>query len=624
MNKIRDAWVTRLFVTLYDSVIGAVCMYVVMRVRYVFEDKAVPEFIDIKAALVFGVVCAIVWVVLRVNKAIWRFTAFEDVRSLLTGVGVASLLTPLVLFFFFNRGEHLPRSVPFVNGIVFFLVLMISRASVLLHHNGDVRTLFKSFHPDLPPAILIGRSQNLHDYMRDDALGKKENMYRLRGLIETGGSHEGRSIRGVPVVGNLDDVQRAVDDIEYVHGAKPTLILVDTSADRKKVKKLVRIASNIGTPLVRLKQGRQEELSPFEAADLIGRRVQKLDMAPVKRMISGKRVLITGAGGTIGSALAKQVASYDPAHLILVDGSEMNLYHVDQKLNEYENLSFTAYLGDVRDSVHMDEIFNEESPQVILHAAALKHVPLMEINPIEAVLTNVGGTKTIIDMAIKYKAESFTLISTDKAVEPNNIMGASKRIAEMLTMATAHTDVDISASAVRFGNVLGSNGSVVPLFERQIENGGPVTVTHKDATRFFMTTTEAASLVLQAAALNGGQRKEFAAIYVLDMGEPVNITSLARQLIRLRGFVPEKDIQIEYTGLRAGEKMTEILTGEQENLETTYVKGIFRFTGDVNDAASLSRRVDKLLAASQKRDKKGVKTALANLIPEYEPNGGLS
>jgi O-antigen biosynthesis protein WbqV len=220
--------------------------------------------------------------------------------------------------------------------------------------------------------------------------------------------------------------------------------------------------------------------------------------------------------------------------------------------------------------------------------------------------------------------ESFTLISTDKAVSPNNIMGASKRIAEMLTMATAINEADISASAVRFGNVLMSNGSVVPLFERQIEAGGPVTVTDKDATRYFMTTEEAASLVLQAAALNGGQRKEVSAIYVLDMGEPVNITRLARQLIRLRGLVPDRDIQIEYTGLRPGEKLTEQLTGSEENLESTYVKGISRFTSHVSDPKSVDRRVEKLLNAAVERDRKGVKKALKSLVPEFEPNGGLS
>ena len=248
----------------------------------------------------------------------------------------------------------------------------------------------------------------------------------------------------------------------------------------------------------------------------------------------------------------------------------------------------------------------------------------MEANPIATVLTNVGGTKVIIDLALEYGAESFTLISTDKAVSPSNIMGASKRIAEMMTLASTMNEADISSSAVRFGNVLASNGSVIPLFEKQIENGGPVTVTDRKVTRYFMTKEEAAALVLQAAALNGGQRKEVSAIYVLDMGEPVNITHLAKQLIRLRGLVPGEDIEIKYTGLRPGEKMEEVLTGENEKLESTYVKGIDRFTDSVKDVKSLSKQIDKLLAAAQVRDRDGVKKALAILIPEFEPNGRLS
>ncbi|HHL43116.1 MAG TPA: polysaccharide biosynthesis protein, partial [Hellea balneolensis] len=365
-------------------------------------------------------------------------------------------------------------------------------------------------------------------------------------------------------------------------------------------------------------------LTPFEAADLIGRQAKSLDMTPVRHFLKDKKIMITGAGGTIGSELAAQVAGFSPAHMILVDASEMNLYVINQVFKERGDITFSTYLGDVRNARHMDEIFAKERPQIILHAAALKHVPLMETNPIEAVMTNVGGTKTILDMAVQHGAESFTLISTDKAVAPSNIMGASKRIAEMLTMAQAMNRPELSAAAVRFGNVLASNGSVVPLFERQIENGGPVTVTHKDATRFFMTTEEAASLVLQAAALNAMQRQDHSAIYVLDMGEPVNITQLAKQLIRLRGFIPDKDIEIKFTGLRPGEKLTEELTGHEENLETTYVKGIHRFLGKVNDPKSVERRVQKLLLAAEQRDKKGVREALKALVSEFEPNGGLS
>lgn len=599
-------------------------MYGVMRIRYIYEGKLAPENIDVRASLVFACVVALVWILTSANKAIWRFMSSDDVRALFGAVVLVSITTPVVLFLFFDRANHFPRSAPFIGGALFFAALIVSRALVLFYTNGDIRALFRANLSDRPPAILIGKTHNLHDYLRDESKKNDENAYNIHGLVESDGGHKGRSIRGVPVIGNVSDIETAVTKFSNLHGTKPTLILIEAKTDRKKAADLVKLSSNLGVPLVRMKPGSNNSLTPFEAADLIGRKAKALDMSPVQRMIEGKKVIITGAGGTIGSELTRQVAAFGPSHLTLIDASEMNLYMIEGEISGNEDLSYSTYLGNVRDARHMDEIFSKEKPEIILHAAALKHVPLMETNPIEAIRTNIGGTKVMIDMAMKHKAESFTLISTDKAVSPNNIMGASKRIAEMLTLATAINEADISAAAVRFGNVLASNGSVVPLFERQIENGGPVTVTDKDATRYFMTTEEAASLVLQAAALNGGQRKEYSAIYVLDMGEPVNITRLARQLIRLRGLVPDRDIKIVYTGLRPGEKLTEELTGSEENLESTYVKGIFRFTGHIADPKSIDRRIEKLLKAANDRDRNGVKEALAALVPEFEPNGGLS
>ncbi len=623
MSK-RPPWATKSLVTIFDALLGAACMYGVMRLRFLYEGKLAPENIDIRTTIIFGLSVFIVWIVTRANRAVWRFMAFDDVRKLMHGVIWASAITPMVLFLFFNRAEHLPRSVPFIAAGFFFFMLVASRALVMFYHNGDIMALFRRGQQNNPPAILIGRSRTLHNFMRDEVKKQRRNQHHIRGLIEIEGSHKGRSIRGIPVIGNLSDIPGVVANIERLHGAKPVLILVDRHTDRKRAAKLVKLASALGTRLERLSSGREDGLSPFEAADLIGRQAKTLDMAPVERLIKDKSVLITGAGGTIGSELVRQVADHDPKTLILVDCSEMNLYTIDQSLELSGDVSFRTYLGDVRDQAHMEEIFANEKPDIILHAAALKHVPLMEANPIATVLTNVGGTKVIIDLAVKYAAQSFTLISTDKAVNPNNIMGASKRIAEMMTLASTMNAADISSAAVRFGNVLASNGSVIPLFEKQIEEGGPVTVTDKKVTRYFMTKEEAAALVLQAAALNGGQRKEVSAIYVLDMGEPVNITHLAKQLIRLRGLVPGEDIEIKYTGLRPGEKLEEILTGEDELLVSTYVKGIDRFIDQIEDPKNLEKQIEALLASAQKRDRVGIKKALMALIPEFEPNGRLS
>jgi len=393
-------------------------MYGVMRIRYIYEGKLAPEGIDVRASLVFAAVIAFIWVVTSANKAIWRFMSSDDVRSLFGAVVLASITTPVVLFLFFDRANHFPRSAPFIAGTLFFAALIVSRALVLFYTNGDIRALFRANLSDRPPAILIGKTQNLHNYLRDESKKNDENAYNIHGLIESDGGHKGRSIRGIPIIGNVADIAGAFANISRLHGAKPTLILIETKTDRKKAAELVKLASNLGAPLVRMKPGSSNSLTPFEAADLIGRKAKSLDMSPVQRMIEGKKVIITGAGGTIGSELTRQVAAFSPSHLTLLDASEMNLYTIESEISGTEDLSYSTYLGNVRDSTHMDEIFAKEKPEIILHAAALKHVPLMETNPIEALRTNIGGTKVMIDMAMKHQAESFTLISTDKAVSP--------------------------------------------------------------------------------------------------------------------------------------------------------------------------------------------------------------
>ena len=617
------AWLKRLWITLYDSSLGGVCMYGVIRIRYSLEEKFVPDNLDIKAAIVFGLTCFGVWIMSHISRAVWRFTSPKDVRALLQGVCMVSLITPIVLFLFFNRAEYFPRSAPIINGLLFFSLLMLSRGIHLFFSNGDIRAFLRSTRRDFPPAVGIGESRALHNYIRNEMQKKSKPAYNIVGLIETAGNYKGRCISSIPVFGNLDDIYNIISGAEATYGKKPTLICMDHKIGHEKINKIAKLAAQTGTRLLRVQPGHNGKLTQFEATDLIGRQAKELNMSPVYRMIKDKRVLITGAGGTIGSELTHQIALFEPAHLSLIDISEMNLYLIDLDMADIEGLSYSTFLGNVCDKTHMEEIVTSEKPEIILHAAALKHVPLMETNPIEAIKTNIGGTKVMVDLAIKHKVDSFTLISTDKAVSPNNIMGASKRVAEILILSIAKNRANISASAVRFGNVLASNGSVVPLFEKQIEAGGPVTVTDKNATRFFMTTTEAASLVLQATVLNMTKSQPGVAIYVLDMGDPVNITHLAKQLIQLRGCVPGQDIKIKYTGLRPGEKLTEKLKSSKENLQSTHVKGIMRFTGHVFDPKSVNSRIDKLLTAAQKRDLKGVKNSLTWLVPEFESKMGL-
>ncbi len=622
----RQPFVSKISVTIYDAVLGGLCMFLVIHWRYTFEDTPVPSNIAESATIVFMASCIASWIITDSYKAIWRFTSLDDIKNLFQAVLLAVIIAPVVLFFFFNRAADFPRSVPFIVGPLFFFALTLSRVIILFIQNGDVRAIFRGQNRDLPNAVLVGTETSLHNYLRDMSRKVSGPGFNIKGLIGTDVDHSGRSIRGIPVLGNLDELDNVYTGLKKRYEIAPTLIATDVNPGRTKSYNLVRKASELGAPLVRVSQTRPDTLSPFEASDLIGRELRALDIDPVRRFISGKRVMITGAGGTIGSEITRQVAGLMPERLVLIDNSEFNLYEIDRELKQLlpdADATWFPFLANVCDKTRLDEIFAEEQPQVILHAAALKHVPLSEINPIEALQTNIGGTQNILAMAKKHKAESFTLISTDKAVKPSNIMGASKRIAEMLTMSETKNN-ELSACAVRFGNVLASTGSVVPLFEEQIAKGGPVTVTDKNVTRYFMTTEEAAALVLQAAALNATERPDMGSIYVLEMGEPVKINKLARQLIRLRGLVPDRDIQIVYTGLRPGEKLTEELIHTEENLESTYVDGVQRFTGTLGTPDAVKSQISTLLKSVASRDKTQIKKSLAKLLPKYKPNGSLS
>ena len=628
MSLLRVPWLTKAMVILFDAVLGGLCMYGAIQWRYDFLNKTIPNNVDENAGFVMVGLVIILWFFLGTHRAIWRFTSISDIRKLLEGVFLAVILTPLILFLFVDRAEHFPRSAPLISGALFFVLLSVSRLVVMLIQNGDIRSLFRNNGGHRKDAILIGTGASLYNYLRDSFRQSGGPGYNIRGLIDTDDSYQGRSIRGVPVIGTLKTLPKVYARIGADKNNKPMLVATDVNPDRAQAYQLVKTASEIGAPLARIARSPGESLTPFEAADLIGREARALDITPVKRMVEGRCVIITGAGGSIGSELSRQMAAMGPSKMVLVDNSEYNLYKLDNLMSDLlpdeSQTQWGVHLGDVCDLSRMEDIFKTHKPEIILHAAAFKHVPLGETNPIETLRNNIGGTKNVIDLAVKYKAKNFTLISTDKAVEPSNVMGASKRIVELLTMASEAEQSGLSACAVRFGNVLASAGSVVPLFEEQIARGGPITVTHEEVNRYFMTMEEAAALVLQAAALNANQSQTKASIYVLEMGEPVNIARLARQLIRLRGFVPDRDIKIEYTDLRPGEKMTEYLTSEDETLETTYVKGVMRFTGDVSDPASMLRRIDKLLEAIDRRNKPSIRKALKALLPDYKPNGGLS
>ncbi|MEL6370977.1 MAG: polysaccharide biosynthesis protein [Pseudomonadota bacterium] len=365
-----------------------------------------------------------------------------------------------------------------------------------------------------------------------------------------------------------------------------------------------------------------------ELANLLPRPPRKIDQRAARKLIGGKRVLITGAGGTIGSELARQVAAFDPAMLALIDNSEYNLYEIDLEMRDagYGDILF-ASLTDVCRQEHLDKVFEMVDPDIVLHAAAFKHVPIVEQNRCAGALTNVLGAKNVFDAAIEVKAESVVFISTDKAVNPSSFMGATKRIAELYAQALDVAQNDTRFVTVRFGNVLGSTGSVAPLFARQIAKGGPVTVTHPDIQRFFMTTREAVRLVLQAASLESGEKSivtHDGRIFVLDMGEPVRILDLAKRMIEAKGLTPGQDIEIRFSGLRPGEKLFEEIFLDTDRLIKTGADGVLLASPAMIDLPLLNPRLADVVESAVEGVQDALDEAVHHLVPEFTPSLGES
>lgn len=361
------------------------------------------------------------------------------------------------------------------------------------------------------------------------------------------------------------------------------------------------------------------QIKQVKIEDLLDRKPISIDNPIVKRDVNNKVVLVTGAAGSIGSEISRQLSTYNYKHLILVDHAESPLYDLQQELIQNETINFTSIVADVRDEVRMNEIFEEFKPQKVYHAAAYKHVPLMELSPYEAVKINIAGTKNIADLSIKHNIERFVMVSTDKAVNPTNVMGATKRVAEMYISCLSNSKKHSTKfTTTRFGNVLGSNGSVIPLFKRQIENGGPLTVTHKDITRYFMTIPEACQLVLEAGTMgNGGE------IYIFDMGKSVKIYDIAKRMIYLSGLNYPEDIDIKITGLRPGEKLYEELLADGENTSPTYHEKIMIAKNQEIDCDVIINKIEKLCLINKEHNNHKTVQSIKEIVPEYISNNSV-
>lgn len=510
----------------------------------------------------------------KADRALWRYVSIADV-GVIVRTSVLSVMVFLVLAFLFERALVLPRS-----ALLVVLVLDLSMALGLavlrrILHDKEARRAFLPFGgtgDDRTPLVLVGRMDRAETFLRELARG--DQSFRPVGIVGEGGGVVARELRGVKVLPDLSAATHMLFS-ETERGGPAAMVFLDdlmSPADlgvdrlgqlRARDVKLLRVPN-----LAEIGGADDTGMREFKLEELLARPPVSLDRSAVKSLVAGKRVLVTGAGGSIGSEICRQAAGLGCGHLVLLDNSESSLFRIDQELGDrWPTLSRAEYLNDVRNKLRLSDVFRSERPDIVFHAAALKHVPLMERHPCESVLTNVLGTWNVAEAANVAGVKHMVFISTDKAVDPPNVMGATKRLAEAVVRAQQTGKGDTRFSVVRFGNVLGSAGSVVPTFRAQIERGGPVTLTHPDIERYFMTIPEAVQLVLHATAYSATQPDGPLGVFVLDMGDPVKIIDLARQLIGLYGKVPGRDIEIEVTGLRPGEKLFEELVDSSEVAE---------------------------------------------------------
>ena len=573
---------------------------------------------------------AVVFFIFGLYRGMWRYAGVADLIRIVKAVVVSSLaVVSLVLFV--HRFDGFSRAIFLIDGVLTLIfiggfrlmVRMVYESHVFDRNMESVKNIWRK---ENGKRILIIGAGDAGEKTLRELRNNPRLPYWVIGFIDDASGKRGRLIHSVPVLGSTEDLADVVkkNKIEEILIAMP-------SASGMQMRRVVDQCESCDIPYKTLPgmgelidgQVSIKDLRDVNYQDLLGRAQVTLDEAGILSYLKDKTVLVTGAGGSIGSELCRQISRYLPEKLVLLDASEPNLYQIEMELKQYHgHLNCATVLGEVQDKALIRRVFMHYQPHVVFHAAAYKHVPMLEINPWQAVMNNVRGAQIVMEQSVRSKVANFVLVSTDKAVRPTNVMGTSKRICELLLQSYMGNGTRMMA--VRFGNVVGSSGSVIPLFRRQIAAGGPVTVTHREVTRFFMTIPEASQLILQAGALGSGGE-----VFILKMGTPVKIADMARDLIRLSGKKPDEDIKIVFTGLRPGEKLYEELITEGEGIVATAhdeimvlkSNGAWNGYGNQFDFKSwLNRKVEELYDRAENFDECGIKRIMNELVPEYKVN----
>ena len=580
--------------------------------------------------LSFTAIAAAVFLATGLYRGIWRYASLPDLFNIVRAVTLTVAIF-LPLMFVSTRLAGLPRSTLPIDWLVLVALLGGPRLGYRLFKDRGLDHFLENSRGRTVPVLLISTREGADTFIRE-TMRDRDAVYRVVGVIGDTASRVGREIYGVPVLGLLDALETVVARLDR-RGRRPQrLVVTGSGLDGAELRQLLERADALAIPLARLPRPTElrQDLDPAETSiepialeDLLGRPQAVLDRAAMARLIAGKRILVTGAGGTIGSELSRQIAALQPAHLVLLDNGEFGLYAIDGELRErWPGLAIRPLLGDVREKNRVAAVIAAEAPQIVFHAAALKHVPMVEANPLEGLMTNIVGTRNVAEAARAHGTPLVVMISTDKAVNPTSVMGAAKRLAESYCQAldldeARHGATGTRFVTVRFGNVLGSTGSVVPLFTRQLAAGGPLTVTDPEVSRFFMTVREAVELVLEASAATTDEAR--GKIVVLDMGEPVKIVDLARQMIRLAGLRPDVDVKIEFTGLRPGEKLHEELFHDAEVPVPTANPALRLAASRTADYAVLARSLDELEREARAGELTRALALLQRLVPEWRP-----